>query len=129
LTTPNLCVLLILTFYSMAGGNRRNRDKTRTPAAPVRGRIVWDIPRTHRLIDWLEQNPIERHKLFSDSTQDARAEGRSRHVGKTSKSSYYSKIAKAVFSVDADPVIRSTFDSTDGDDGRFCRAVENRVST
>ncbi|KAF8222865.1 hypothetical protein L208DRAFT_1320018 [Tricholoma matsutake] len=36
----------------------------------------WTPARTEHLLDWLEENPVDRQKLFSDSTKDAKDEGR-----------------------------------------------------
>jgi hypothetical protein len=38
-------------------------------------RTSWTPARTERLLDWLEENPADRQKLFSDSTKDAKDEG------------------------------------------------------
>ncbi|KAJ7487735.1 hypothetical protein B0H11DRAFT_1913324 [Mycena galericulata] len=82
-------------------------------------RVFWekDATRTERLLDWLTTHVDERIKLFSDSTQDANEAGRRKKTGKTTKMTYYSMMADAVFSVDADlkkPV-------------RYARSVENYV--
>ena len=69
-------------------------------------RISWTTARTERLLDWLEENPVDRHKLFSDSTKDAKDEGRRKRVAKGTKSEFHKLIAIFVFSVDADKDIR-----------------------
>ena len=92
-------------------------------------KIFWDgqySPRTARLIAWLKDNPNDRLKLFSDSTQDAIAEGRKKRVGKESKMVYCTKIAHAVFGSDKDPVMRTHYqDHLE----KFARAVDSRLGT
>jgi hypothetical protein len=58
-----------------------------------RSRVPWDDLRTDRLVDWLEDNPEDRQKLFSDSSHDAKKENRLRRVAKGSKSIFYVKMA------------------------------------
>jgi hypothetical protein len=65
-------------------------------------RIVWNVDWIELLLDWLEENPKERQKLFSDSSKDAKDEGRCKHVAKGSKSEFHRMIAAVVFSVDSD---------------------------
>ena len=43
-------------------------------------RTSWTMARTERLLDWLEENPADRQKLFSDSTKDAKDENVSRRA-------------------------------------------------
>jgi hypothetical protein len=74
---------------------------------PKARRIHWNPGRTERLLDWLEENPEERQKLFSDSSKDAKDEGRRKHVAKSTKSEYHKMIALAVFSVDCDASVRN----------------------
>lgn len=89
--------------------------------------VSWakDISRTERLIDWLEQNVIDRQKLFSDSSQDAKKENRKQRVANGSKSKYHLLIAAAVFSIDADPKVREDFQ---GNSTKYGKAVENRLA-
>ena len=69
-------------------------------------RISWTTARTERLLDWLEENPVDRQKLFSDSTKDAKDEGRRKRVAKGTKSEFHKLIAIYVFSVDVDKEVR-----------------------
>jgi hypothetical protein len=95
-----------------------------------KAKIYWEgatnSRRTDRLIGWLEENPTDRIKLFSDSSQDARAANRRKIVGKESKMYIYIKIANAVFSADDNPQIR---DGYMHHMDKFARAVENRLQT
>ena len=65
-------------------------------------RIFWTAVRTEQLLDWLEENPEDCQKLFSDSSKDAKDEGRWKHMAKGTKSEFHKKIATFVFSVDSD---------------------------
>ncbi|KAH7903797.1 hypothetical protein BJ138DRAFT_986383, partial [Hygrophoropsis aurantiaca] len=73
--------------------------------------ISWvnDPTRTDRILDWFDANPMDTLKLFSDSTSEAKEEGRSVQTGKSSKTVYHKAIATAVFSVDKDTAIRADF--------------------
>jgi hypothetical protein len=100
-------------------------DDKAPPASGVR--IYWDkdSTRTDRLLDWLDENPVDRQKLFSDSSHDARVEGRKRRVAKGAKSAFYAKIAEAVFSVDAKADVRNDFNANPE---KYNKSVENRIS-
>lgn len=89
--------------------------------------ISWtkDSSRTERLIGWLEQNVVERQKLFSDSSQDAKKEGRKQRVANGAKSKYHLLIATAVFSVDADAKFREDFEANPN---KYVKAIENRLA-
>ncbi|KII83076.1 hypothetical protein PLICRDRAFT_64608, partial [Plicaturopsis crispa FD-325 SS-3] len=65
--------------------------------------------RTERILDYLDEHPDIRQKLFSDSVEDAKAENRKKRTGKTPKSHFHGLIANAVFSVDADRNCRQDF--------------------
>jgi hypothetical protein len=85
-------------------------------------RIAWTTARTERLLDWLEENPVDRQKLFSDSTKDAKDEGRRKRVAKGTKSEFHKLIACFVFSVDADKEVRDDF-AVNG--GNYTKSVDN----
>ncbi|KAI5995565.1 hypothetical protein EDD15DRAFT_2164970, partial [Pisolithus albus] len=53
--------------------------------------------RTDCLIEWCRTHEGERKKLFSDSTQDAREEGRSKQQLRHGKNQIYIEMAKAIF--------------------------------
>jgi len=72
----------------------------KTNKRPRARRILWNADRTERLLDWLEDNPEERQKLFSDSSKDAKSEGRRKRVAKSTKAEFHKMIAAAIFSVD-----------------------------
>lgn len=84
-------------------------EDTRAGKRPKARRIVWNAERTERLLDWLEENPGERQKLFSDSSKDAKDEGRRKRVAKSTKSEFHKMIAGAVFSVDLDAGVRADY--------------------
>ncbi|KAI5980693.1 hypothetical protein EDD15DRAFT_2205352, partial [Pisolithus albus] len=73
------------------------RAKSSKPAVP---RVLWEkahASRTDRLIEWCRTHEGERKKLFSDSTQDAREEGRSKQQLRHGKNQIYIEMAKAIF--------------------------------
>jgi hypothetical protein len=85
-------------------------------------RISWTTARTERLLDWLEENPVDRQKLFSDSTKDAKDEGRRKRVAKGTKAEFHKLIAIFVFSVDDDKGVRDDF-AMNG--GNYTKSVDN----
>jgi hypothetical protein len=101
-------------------------DDTSQPLQPAKVRrtirISWTTARTERLLDWLEENPVDRHKLFSDSTKDAKDEGRRKRVAKGTKSEFHKLIAIFVFSVDADKDVRDDFAANSGN---YTKSVDN----
>ncbi|KAH7911778.1 hypothetical protein BJ138DRAFT_979870, partial [Hygrophoropsis aurantiaca] len=83
--------------------------------------------RTSRLIAWCRENPIDRIKLFSDSLEDAKEDGRDKAQAKGSKSEFYLKIAKAVFdSDDEEQAVRDHFLKYPND---FVTPVASRFKT
>jgi hypothetical protein len=102
------------------------KGKQRQTAADV-FKISWSDPsRTSRLIDWLDQYPRERHMLFSDSAQDASAEGRRQDVGKTQKSTYHAMIAQYVFINDQNPDYVRLYHEHPA---KFTKSVADRITT
>jgi len=59
--------------------------------------VEWNNTRTDHLLDWLDQNPDDRNRLFSDSTTAAKEQNRHKVTAKGSKNRYYLALAKAVF--------------------------------
>ncbi|KAH9024121.1 hypothetical protein EDB84DRAFT_1238971, partial [Lactarius hengduanensis] len=88
-------------------------------------RVQWDDPRTEQLVDWLEDNPEDRQKLFSDSSHDTKQENRPRRVAKGSKSTFHTKMADYIFSVDVDARVRVDVKE---DVKKYSKAVENRIT-
>lgn len=80
---------------------------------------------TERLLDWLESHPADRQKFFSDSSKDAKDEGRLKHVAKGAKAELYGKIAFAVFSVDDDQATQADYSDKPE---RYIRSVENFIT-
>ena len=95
--------------------------------ASVSSRVNWnkDMSRTERLLDYLEGNPDLRHKLFSDSTQNAKEENCQKAVSKTAKGPLYGKIAEAVFSVDGDAETRTDYAANPA---KYTKAVDNYIN-
>ncbi|KAG6377051.1 hypothetical protein JVT61DRAFT_1100 [Boletus reticuloceps] len=81
--------------------------KSKSTATGSKGstKIYWDkgyAYRTDRFIEWCQDNPTKRVKLFSDSTQDAREEGRTRVQLNTAKKNTYMELARYIFEHDAE---------------------------
>lgn len=103
-------------------------DESPERGKPASEKVYWekDMTRTDRLLEWLENNPSDRQKLFSDSAQDAKEENRARRVARGAKSEFHIKIAVYVFSVDADARVRS---EVKGNGHKYAKAVENRLGS
>ncbi|KAF8414360.1 hypothetical protein L210DRAFT_3514055, partial [Boletus edulis BED1] len=57
---------------------------------------------TDQFIEWCQDNPTKRVKLFSNSTQDAQEEGRTRVQLNTAKKNTYMELARYIFEHDAE---------------------------
>ena len=84
--------------------------------------ILWTMARTEQLLSWLEENPVDQHKLFSDSMKDAKDKGWQKHVVKGTKSEFYKLIAIFVFSVD---VNKDVWDNFAANGGNYTKSVDN----
>jgi len=122
---------------------RRRIDNSPLPQAPKRlhmapskgkgkqtdFKISWsdsiDDGRISRMWDWLEQHPTERHMLFSDSTKDAKQQGRRLDVGKAPKITYHRAIATYVFSNDKNPMYRNALPTHLN---KFAKSVSDRLN-
>jgi hypothetical protein len=109
----------------IAGTADTSDNEVEVKQAPKTRRIYWSSPRTERLLDWLEENPEERQKLFSDSSKDAKDEGRRKHVAKSTKSEFHKMIAISVFSVDSDANVRNDCASNPV---AYTKSVDNYLS-
>jgi hypothetical protein len=78
-----------------------------------------------RLLNWLEENPEDCQKLFSDSSKDAKEEGWCRRVAKGIKSKFHKMMATAVFSVDDDTNIRADFHSNPVN---YTKSIDNHIT-
>ena len=120
-TEPSEPLLLTVTKHGR---------KVKAPAAPDAtpspvGRLNWTDARIERAIEWCEENPEDRQKLFSDSTQAAKDQSRRKLVSKTPKAHYHQKIANHVFSVDEDVAVRQDFRKNPT---RYTKSVDNLLT-
>jgi len=61
--------------------------------------VNWNKERTNCLLDWLDQNPVDHHCLFSDLIAHAKAEGQKKVKVKGDKAVFHKKIAEVVFNI------------------------------
>jgi hypothetical protein len=117
---------------SEAQQSERSDDKPEEPSsdtvtlkAPTR--VVWDkYPNcTERLLNYLDMHPEVAIKLFGDSTQAAKSEGRSKLMAKSNKSTAYLQVADGVFSVDDDPAVRADFAANLN---KYAKAIDNYIT-
>jgi hypothetical protein len=81
--------------------------------------ISWTPARTECLLDWLDENPIDWQKLFSDSSKDAKEEGWWKCVAKGTKSEFHKMIATFIFSADADAKVHLDLSTAPGNYMKF----------
>jgi hypothetical protein len=95
-----------------------------TATLKVPARVVWDKypERTERLLDYLDAHPDIIIKLFGDSIQAAKLEGRSKLTAKSSKITAYLQVADGVFSIDDDLAVRTDFASNPS---KYAKAIDN----
>jgi hypothetical protein len=93
----------------------------------IPARVVWDkYPiRTERLLDYLDAHPEVSIKLFGDSTQAAKSEGRLKLTAKSNKAAAYLQVADSIFSVDDDAAIRADFATNPA---KYAKAVDNYIT-
>ena len=65
------------TSTLVPSSNKEDATSLPQPAKVSAHHISWMTARTEQLLDWLEENPADQQKLFSDSTKDdAKDKGR-----------------------------------------------------
>jgi hypothetical protein len=88
--------------------------------------ILWDAPRTDRLIEWLENNVEDHQRLFSDSAKDAKKQKCRVQTAKNTKTGFHLKMAEYIFSVDDDVRVRD--DLKAHGPKKYVKTVENRIT-
>ncbi|KAG6371205.1 hypothetical protein JVT61DRAFT_9829 [Boletus reticuloceps] len=108
------------------GHGNQTQGEAATSSTP---RIQWEgkeyTYRTNLLVAFCKDNPDLRLKLFSDSTQDAIRQGRTRKQMSASKDSYYQQIAQHIFTNDRDPVVRQAYSA---DPLSFVKTIKGRFA-
>jgi hypothetical protein len=112
---------------SEAQQSESSDDEVEEPALKAPARIVWDKypERTECLLDYLDTHPDVAIKLFGDSTQAAKLEGRSKLTAKSNKAAGYLLVAEGIFSIDDDPAVRADFTANPN---KYAKAVDNYLS-
>jgi hypothetical protein len=102
-------------------------EEPETLTVKVPARVVWDKypERTERLLDYLDAHPDVAIKLFGDSTQAAKSEGRSKLTAKSNKGAAYLQVADGIFSVDENPAVRADFTANPN---KYAKAVDNYIT-
>ncbi|KAJ7131096.1 hypothetical protein C8R44DRAFT_594956, partial [Mycena epipterygia] len=77
---------------------------------------------THKIMEYLIDNPKFRIKLFSDSTAEAKKAGRQKLVGKDGKQQQYAQLAEYVFKDDPAEMVRFASNIQ-----KYASAVETRL--
>ena len=64
-------------------------------------------------------------KLFGNSTQTAKLEGRSKLTAKSNKAAAYLQVADGIFSIDHDPGVQADFGANQN---KYAKAVDNYIT-
>ena len=108
------------------GRGSQTQGEATTSSTP---RIQWEgkdyAYRTNLLIAFCKDNPDFRLKLFSDSTQDAIEQGRTRKQMSANRDSYYQRIAQHVFTNDRDSVVQNAYQT---DPLPFVKTIKGRFA-
>jgi hypothetical protein len=112
---------------SDASDDEPDEPTTTTTTLKIPARVVWDKypERTERLLDFLDAHPDVAIKLFGDSTQVAKLEGRIKLTAKSNKAAAYLQVADGVFSVDDDAAVRADFATNPN---KYAKAVDNYIT-
>lgn len=112
---------------SEASDHQLEELTTDIPTLKIPARVVWDKypKRTERLLDYLDAHPDVGIKLFGDSTQAAKLEGRSKLTAKSNKAAAYLQVADGIFSIDDDAGVRSDFATNPN---KYAKAVDNYIT-
>jgi hypothetical protein len=115
------------TMTSEASDDQPEEPATDTPALKTPACIVWDkYPEwTERLLDYLDSHADVAIKLFGDSTQAAKSEGRSKLTAKSNKAAAYLQAADGVFSIDDDAAVQANFSTNPN---KYVKAVDNYIT-
>jgi len=98
-----------------------------TVTLKVPARVIWDKypERTERLLDYLDAHPDVTIKLFGDSIQAAKSDGRSKLTAKSNKTTAYLQVADGVFSIDDDVAVRTDFMTNPN---KYAKAIDNYIT-
>jgi hypothetical protein len=110
-----------------AGSDEPDHPTPNSVTLKVPARVTWDKypERTERLLDFLDAHPDVAIKLFGDSTQAAKSEGRSKLTAKSNKGAAYLQVADGIFSVDDDVAVRTDFVANPT---KYAKAVDNYIN-
>ena len=100
---------------------------TDTLTLKIPAHVVWDKypERTEHLLDFLDTHPDVAIKLFGDSTQTAKSEGRSKLTAKSNKAAAYLQVADGIFSVDCDAGVWADFVTNPN---KYAKAINNNIT-
>lgn len=107
--------------------NNGLEEPTNIPILKIPGRVVWDKypERTERLLNYLDAHSDVAIKLFGDSTQVAKSEGRTKLTAKSNKAAAYLQVADGIFSIDNDAGVRADFAANPN---KYAKAVDNYIT-
>ena len=100
---------------------------TDIPVLKIPARVVWNKypEHTEHLLDYLDAHPDITIKLFGDSTQAAKLEGRTKLTAKSNKAAAYLQVTDGVFSIDGDAGVQADFTTNPN---KYAKAVNNYIT-
>src|SRR5712671_5654626 len=123
------------TTATGASGAQQSEGSNDEPEVAVPGTVTLKVPahviwdkypkRTERLLDYLDAHPDVTIKLFGDSIQAAKLDGRSKLTAKSNKTTAYLQVADGVFSIDDDVAVRTDFMTNPN---KYVKAIDNYIT-
>ena len=112
---------------SEASNDEPDEPTTTTTTLKTSARVVWDkySKRMERLLDYLDAHSDVTIKLFGDSTQVAKSEGRTKLTAKLNKVGAYLQVADGIFSVNDNAAVRADFATNPS---KYAKAVDNYIT-
>ena len=112
---------------SGASDDGLDRPVTNILTLKIPARVVWDkyLKCMKHLLDNLDTHPDVAIKLFGDSTQTAKSEGRSKLTAKSNKASAYLQVADGIFSIGNDAAVRADFGTNPN---KYTKAINNYIT-
>ena len=100
---------------------------TDIPVLKIPAHVVWDKypEHTERLLDYLDAHLDVTIKLFGDSTQAAKSEGRIKLTVKLNKAAAYLQVTNGVFSIDGDAGVWADFTTNPN---KYAKAIDNYIT-
>jgi hypothetical protein len=117
----------VTSEQSVASDDELEEPTASPPSLKAPEHIVWDkYPKcTECLLAFLDSHQNVAIKLFSNSTQTAKQEGRSKMTAKSNKGAAYLQVAEGIFSINEDTGVRADFLINPS---KYAKAIDNYIT-